>query len=224
MFYSLACASRLYTSSAYAGLVTVNPGGQATLNVLSYEAPESLKVTDSVAGVYNTKISLATSEGKTSLTLGDKTLDVTNVSDSLIEVEERPAVRKLSISQTQNQFRINQNGIAASTSFPITVDPTTANISVTTATGVKYIFILPAQAFEILTRANYLDKLTGDVNLTESEVGEPIYNFKGEKSVNLFNLVTAPVPVEGQVSAVTGKVISMETPIWYKLIGFLFRG
>lgn len=221
----------------HASLVTIDKEGRVIVKVLSVEDSieleiprrEFLEVKNIVAETPDpdAKISLAKEDGRVQLNVstssGYKSLDVTNYKDDIVEIEERPAVERLTISILADKFTIEQAGVVAETDYEINIDPQTAGLTLETPTGFRYLSILPRQATEVVLRSRYINRIEGQGKLVISEEGrELLYKVSGERVINLFNIVEYSVPVSARVSASTGEVLSVEQPTWLRVLGFLF--
>lgn len=152
----------------------------------------------------------------------EKELDVTDWEDSVIEIEERPELRQVTINVVDGRFAIKQKNVIALTDFPISVDSQTAKLSVTTESGDRLVSVLPYNAVESLVRTRIITRISeGGVDLVEEE-RELTYKVNGEKLLNLFNVYEHPVQMSIAVSASTGEIVNIDAPIWYKAISFLF--
>ena len=154
------------------------------------------------------------------LALNDSNLDITQYQDNLIEIEETPEKERVKISLVDGKFKIEQEGIAVLTSFPIEIDPSVRQISVKTETGKKYLAILPKEASAILLRSKLVDKVDANWNLLEEQDGVLVYKLKGNKTVNIFNISKYSSDIETQVSAADGAVIGSNEPVWLKILSF----
>lgn len=228
--------SLLIVGRVDASLVTVTKEGEVVVNVLASEttlsAPSSSsleikEIKPSNEGV-TSGVSLSNENGKIALNIvtsdGEKNLDVTGLGGDLIEVEERPEVNKVKIGFINGQFAIVQEEIVALTNFPININPENAKISLSTPSGLRYLSIFPKDAYVSGLRAKTLSKLKEGTNLTIIEAGgkELQYQLTGEKTLNLFNLISLDVPVGVTISAFNGEVVNIDQPIWLKVLGFMF--
>ncbi len=224
-------------TEAKAALIHIKPDGLVVFSVLGTEdslalaipKKESLRIKEiaSTETVSPSQVSLSQENGKFSLNVasseGQKSMDVTDFKDSLVEIEERNQANKVQIGIKDGKFSISENGIVATTDFPISVDPANAQITVNAPSGVRYLAILPFEAYQNLVKARIISTM-GDGNLviSEGEKGELSYMVPGQKLVNVFNLFSYPVDVKTTVSASTGEVLFIDQPIWLKVLGFAF--
>lgn len=229
----------LSSSVVAASLVTVKNDGEIVWAVLSsqdevaLEIPrrDFLEVKDISAGTKpssDVKISLTrTTDGvllKVESDLEEKELDVTGYSDGLVEIEERAQSRQVRIGLDQDKFSIEQEGVVALTEFPLMIDSESAELSVVTISGTKYLSVLPLQAVESTLRSQVINRFSRGqrIPLVEGEHGELTYVIQGHRSINIFNLFNHKVPVSTYVSASTGEILSVDQPTWLKILGFLF--
>lgn len=224
---------------AGASLVHIAQGGLVTVNVLGTEdsvlqipKKESLQIKDIAASDVpgQASVSLSQIDGKTNLNVatsdGQKNMDVTNYKDNLIEIEERDKAQKVQISLIDGKFSIEQNGVIALTDFPININPKNAEISVTAPSGVRYLAILPYEAYQGLLKAKIITTLgENKLAISEGDRGELSYIIPGQKIINVFNVFSYPVDVKSTVSASTGEVLSVDEPVWLKVLNlFLVEG
>lgn len=227
----------LSTKLAWASLVTIDNDGKVILNVLSAEKSSELEIPHSdyleirniisEATDPNAKISLARVEGKATLNVstasGDKSLDVSNYKEEVVEVEERPQTRKLTIFVTGDKFTIGQEDILAETEYEINIDPQTARLTLLTPSGLRFLSVLPREATFAVLRSNFINKVDTAKKLVLTETdGELTYEVFGDKVINFFNVYKYPISISARVSASTGEVLSIDGPSWVKIFNFLF--
>lgn len=218
-----------------ASILVVGSDGNMTWNVLAFDSSSldipqysSIEVKKTPDGKpdSNSIVSLEKElSGKISLVVSSdnekRELDVSNVKEELIEVEERPSVQKMTIGIYENSFSLMQRGVKALTDFPLSVNSKTARIVVKTPTGEKYLSILPYEAAETTLRTKWITKISDSQVKILEEDRELQYQVSGEKIFNILNLTEYSVPVEVRLSTSTGEVLTVNAPIWYKVLGFL---
>lgn len=224
-----------YTNIAEASLLTLESGGKLRVNVLSAEddialsTPEKSdlkidRVTDGKIGDASI-VKLNSSKGQINLEVfgssGFNTLNVTNFKENVIEIEERPAVQKLEISIFNGKFRVKNRGVSALTSYPITVDSKTAQVSIKTDTGDRNLEIFPYEAVQSALRTKFITHANGGVEIIV-EGDDLQYKITGERRFNLFDLYNYSVPISSYISGVTGEVIKIDAPGWLKIINVIF--
>lgn len=220
-----------------ASLITVSEQRNVQINVLSSEDAIALEIPErdflevkQVEGNFaagNSKITLNRSGGEVRLRVdtgtSEREFDVTNVKDDIIEIEERLRPKTIRIGVDGEQFSIEQNNYTATTTFPINVDPESAELSVSTPSGRRFISVLPQEVIGNLVKAQVINILPqeGKFTLTEDERGELLYIVNGSKVINVFNVLDYPVDVEAHVSASTGEIVKVNQPPWVKVVDFL---
>ncbi len=227
----------LKTESAGASIITINRKGEIVVNVLSLEESIELEIPErdylEIRDITDkdlepdAKISLLREDGRVKLQVssesGDKSLDITDYKDDVIEIEERPKVRRLSIKVSEGNFIIEQGGVVAETEYPINIDPEIARLTVETPTGLRFLSILPWEAVESVLRSKYINKINAENKLSLFEEDKDLtYKVEGDKVINLLDIIKYSTPVSVKVSASTGEIISIEQPTWLKILGFLF--
>lgn len=209
-------------SALAAALLTFTSGGEVYWNVLGLtdSSLEVKKIADNLAASSTSSVSLSNDGGKVFLSYdGNKKVDVSGYLEDIIEVEEKNS-GTLYIKAKEDGFSINQRDVIVDTNFPIKVNSKENKLSVETATGEKYLAVLPYEAITQLVRTNIVNSVTGGV-LTEKSEGEVVYEVVGQKQITLFNIFSFEVPVKVEVSATTGSVINVDQPLWYSIADFL---
>lgn len=224
-----------FPSPVEGSLIVINNEGEVVVNVLSSQDALSLgipkrdylKVKDIAATSSfspDARVSIKREGEKVSLNVGEKTLDVTNWQEEIVEIEERVETQKISIALVDGKFKIEQDGVSALTDYTININPENKELSVSTPSGARFLSILPKGAAESVMRARVITKLNKDdyLELVEEEGGELSYLVSGQRVLALFNIFDLEIPVKAKVSALTGRIISVDQPVWLNLLGFLF--
>ena len=226
--------SFLGTSEVEASILSVGVNGEITWKVLSEQDGMGLDIpTHSYIEVKKvgddrvdpkSSIELSKSGEKISLYVFNENekrqIEVTNTNFDLIEIEERPEVQKVNIGIDGDKFRLQQRGFIALTAFPIKIDPVTARLTVGTGSGDRYLSVLPYQAVQGVLRSKLISRVNDNRLEIIEEERELQYHFSGEKVFNIFDLFEYSIPVSLKVSATTGETVSIEGPVWYKVVGF----
>jgi len=210
-----------------ASFLSVDKEGIITANVLGYDT-ESLEI-KSLAGLSPTTgtITLSNNQEKTELTIathnGERSVDVSDLNQIILEVEEKKSPQKITISQKDGQFFIAQGDVLATTSYAIKLNSGDNEFMLVAPSGHKFLTTLPLEAVEFLSSANIINRLSGDnsLSISEDESGELVYVVTGEKVMKPLDLFEIIIPVTANVSAASGKVTKIDGPIWYKIFGLL---
>lgn len=214
----------LATQTTEASLVVVKNNGDVVVNVLAkQDGPGITETSDQVVEISNFFLALNKSDDKTYLSLAmpgeNRVLDITNYNDEVVELEGTSQPQRLTIAKKDDGFAINQNGLTVITDYDIEVDTKEKDVLVKTPTGKKYLLIFPQEAVFALLRSNIVTKVDKgtDMGMSENE-GELAYNIQGKKAINLFGLFSFDIAVATKVSATSGKVLSVDSPAWMKVI------
>jgi hypothetical protein len=225
--------------SVNAGLVLIDKQGEIVWRVLSSqdyialgipkrETIEVKELAEKTTPSSDAKISLKRSGEKVFLNVEsegeEKELDVTNYEEELVEIEERGESQTVRIGVLDEKFSIEQRGVIALTHFPINIDSKSAELSVVTPSGARFLSMLPYGAVESVLRARVINKLTEDrkINLSEGDRGELLYTISGFRLIDVFDILSYPVDVTVKVSASTGEIVNIDQPLWLKVFGFIF--
>lgn len=222
-----------------ASLVTITEKGELVVNVLSSEDSIELGIPQKEyfevkeiaesSGESEASVTIERVNDKVSLTVsspdsGNKTLDVTDYDDDIVEIEERDRAKIVRLGVVGDKLSIEQRNIIALTDLPINVDPSNKELSVTTSSGRKLISVLPREAIDALMRTKIVNKmgLNERLSIVEEEGGDVSYVIKGQKVINLFNVYDYGIDITARVSVTTGEVVGIDEPEWLKAINFLF--
>lgn len=213
----------LSAKTAFGALLTFSPKGLVYWNVLGLESSslEVKKIANDLAANQNTSVALLNNGGKVFLSYdGQKQVDLTGYRENIVEVEEQNPAKTLHIKATDSGFAITQKNVTVDTTFPIKINSRDNRLSVETASGERFLTVLPYEAVNQIVRTNLITKLISG-SLIEKEEGEVVYEVAGEKEIVLLKIFIVAVPVKVEVSALTGSVITIDQPLWYSVVDFL---
>jgi hypothetical protein len=229
--------SLITASKTQASLLTIDKNGEIVVNVLAEVDDITLQVPDrELVAIKEVATGAVNGEARVTLTkIGDemrlnvlgsdqeKSLDVSDYQDSVVEIEERPEVEKIAISVLGDKFLINQRGVSARTNYEIDIDPRSAGLTLKTPSGLRFLSILPREAVDTALRSKLINRFTEYNTLTIEETeAELAYKVDGERVFDLFNLLEYSLPVTARISATTGEIMSIDNPKWLKFVAFLF--
>lgn len=205
----------LSATPAKAAFVTITKDGKVTWNVL---ASTNIEVKNTAVATDTSALSLRTESGK--FYLND--IDVTSLENQdLVDIEERPDAKKIMISVKENSFTLNEGGVIAMTTYPIKIDARERKLSVKTDSGETFLMILPKEAVEVAMRSRFISKNVETISIADFK-DEIVYKVDGEKVFDILGMISYSVPVTAYVSVVSGKIINVAGPEWFKVFGFLF--
>ncbi|MDO8487667.1 MAG: hypothetical protein Q7S45_05215 [Candidatus Curtissbacteria bacterium] len=155
-----------------------------------------------------------------------------------IRIEERPdrfefrykiGENEVKIRFKDGKFKIQQEGVEATTIFPIEINQETQTISVTTPKGTINIQVLPQQAITNLISNNvFKDDEINEIEITEGQdeesPNETVFKVSGVRSVKIFGLFNYQFPQEAQVSTRDGTIVSQSRPLTANILSFLLPG
>ncbi len=223
-------------SFSHASLLVVQKGGVIEWKVLSatddnslgIPKPSSLAINsagDSEPN-YESVILLAKDNDKLNLTVtskdSKKELDVTDWKEDVVEIEERPETQKVRISVQDGKFNLKQKGISAITDNQVIIDSKSAELSIKTTSGNKFLSILPYDAVQNVLKVKVINELNGNKIDILEENGTLAYKIAGNKVINFFNFYFYKIPVDSYVSASTGAILRIDSPTFYKYLNFWF--
>ncbi len=133
----------------------------------------------------------------------------------------------LTVATDSGRPSLTRRSIQASSDFPLSIDPTTQTLTVTTPQGTKSVTVLPDQAVENLLRVGListnsanLSSVSSEIQLTEKD-GKTVYIVQAKKKFKLFGAVDLETPTTVTVSAEDGQIISQERSFLTDIIDFL---
>lgn len=217
----------LSATPAHAALFTKD-GNDLTKNVLgAADATNALQaVVTSVESVVS-NIQLGITDGKLTLSYDEsphsQDLSLENFDGDIIEITQPKEADSVMVLAAKDSFEIRQRGIKVLTQYPIEVNNSLDNLTLTTESGKRYLAVLPYDAVTPLIRTKLIDEIptSGEIELIELTEGELTYKIRGEKNHNLFDLVTLHADISVDVSALSGDVLSVDQPTWSRILTFL---
>ncbi len=138
--------------------------------------------------------------------------------EAVKEVEAELEKEDVKIATAPGQIALVNKRVGALSNFPISVDPTTRQLTVTTPAGTKVVAVLPQKAIDNLLTSRVLDDVVGekvnnnlgsipDLVSLETKNGVLVYKVKGAKIHKLLGFIPIKTGVEAFVSAENGQVV-----------------
>lgn len=110
---------------------------------------------------------------------GETEMDVTGLKGDIVRVRERTEEKEIRIRSRAGRLEIRQKGVGALTNFPVSVNPQTNELTITTPAGTRVVAVLPAVAVQNILASGVMDRIlapkeeaTGAAELEEEEEGE----------------------------------------------------
>jgi hypothetical protein len=140
--------------------------------------------------------------------------------DAITELNDKLKDQDIEISTSEGGLRFRKANVEAQTHFPLSVDPTTGELTVTTPAGTKTVTVLPDRAVQNLLASGIFSGvnssgsttsagITQEVQLTDVN-GFPAFQIHGVLSKKLFGLFPVSFSKTALVSAEDGHTISVE--------------
>ena len=135
---------------------------------------------------------------------------------------------KIKIRSENNGFQLIENEIEVESNFPLSVDPVTRELKITTPAGERVVAILPQQAignmlaggtFELVLKSRTNpDKEEVEI---EEEEGRIVYRITGANQERLLGIFNVLVPRTAVVSAETGQTLGVTQTFLSRLLDLL---
>ena len=138
-----------------------------------------------------------------------------------VEVKDGTGEAKIKLHRG-DAFQFEQQGLKVQIQgrTPLSVNPQTKELTVTTPAGARTVTTLPDQAVQNLVNGGVFSVQSG-INLTTDANGNPVYEINGVKYEKLLGLFTIGIDKTGQVSAQNGQIIGVSQSSFSKLLDSL---
>lgn len=157
------------------------------------------------------------------------------------EFENSSGAGKIKIKNENSKFVLEYEGVEADSKYPLSINPDTGELIISTPAGIKVVTVLPDQAVANMLRKKKINVITsveikdeeeasgsGEVNEgTESgtpgeTTGGVVYEIQGEEQQQLFGTFNVKVKKRYQISAETGQLVLEETvTFWDRILDLL---
>lgn len=114
-----------------------------------------------------------------------------------------------------------KNNIRTTSNFPLSFNPETKALVVTTPAGEKTLAVLPDQAVENMLKNNILSGTQSAQAIVTTYDGTLSYEIDGEKTHRIFGILPVKTPVKVFVSAESGEPLAQRQTMLTSLIDFL---
>lgn len=147
-------------------------------------------------------------------------------SESIDDINEALSDEGISVaSASGNRLRIRRGLFEAETHFPLSINPTTNTLTVTTPAGTRDVAVLPDQAVTNLLRLKFIDKIASGSaaeNPTGIKLGllgnNPVFQILGSDDQKLFGFIPVSVNKTSFVSAENGQVVKVDETFLNRLL------
>lgn len=168
-------------------------------------------------------------------------LEATEEAEVLDNLDKKLKDDDIKIATGSAELGFTQKGRRVRTNFPLSVNPTTGQLFVTTPSGTKIVAILPQQAIEnmieagVLTRteepqsppplqgtgaAQVLSESNALIELTEVN-NQPAYTINGIKAQKMLGFIPVDIKIKTYVSATDGSLIKIQESFLSRILDFI---
>ncbi len=175
----------------------------------------------------NSSIEISSEGGKLSIKAKEENgTEVQLQENSLDKINEALKNEDIGIATSSGKGLLIRKGqFEAETHFPVSINPTTNQLTVTTPAGVKTVAVLPDEAVNNLLKQKYIDSVASSSANTGIVLGllnnEPAFQIQGVDNRNLFGLFPISVDKTSYVSAQNGQVLKVNQTFLSQLLSFL---
>lgn len=157
-----------------------------------------------------------------------------------VEVKDGTGEAKVKIHKANDKFSFEQTqaNLQVSSNFPLSVNPSTRELTVTTPAGIKTVAVLPQQVIDNMIAQGYITQISGGtpaptssptstttanltgtngVSLTTAN-GTLVYQIQGAKNKKLFGVFEIAIPRTLQVSAQNGNLLNVNQTFFSKVL------
>lgn len=138
------------------------------------------------------------------------------------EVKESTGEVKIKIRSGKNKFEFQQEGakFSVESNFPLSVNPSTRELTVTTPSGSRVVAVLPQQAIDNMLAAKIVTS-TSSVDLKTESDGSLSYDIDGTKNEKFLGIFDMAIPKNLIVSAQTGQILVVNQSTFSKILDLL---
>lgn len=138
------------------------------------------------------------------------------------EIKDGSGEAKIKIQNGDKNFEFQKDGtnVQVQGNFPLSVNPTTNTLTVTTPAGSKTVDTLPSQAVQSLISQGIISTQSG-ILLTTDANGQPVYTVVGVKTEKLLGIFNVSIDKTSQVSAQSGQILSTNQSNLSKILDLL---
>lgn len=152
--------------------------------------------------------------------------------EAVKEVEKELEKADVKIATAPGQVALVNKKVGALSTFPLSVNPTTKELTVTTPAGSKVVAVLPQQAIDNMLASRVMDDVVSekvnnnlasipDLVKLETENGVLGYKVKGTKTHKLLGFIPIKTAVEAFVSAENGQVVQSSDSLLGRILNRL---
>lgn len=191
------------------------------------------------------KLRLERREDRTIIKLEDEKGEETELPEGteneIFKIQERADKGQIRVSTLRDKFVFSRENMGAATTFPLSVNLQTNQLTVKTPAGEKVVSVLPDQAIKNMLAANVIDQVKGlpftqdigkaatqagtaleeVVKLTATKEGILAYEIPGTKRTRFLGFINIEIPKTAVVSAETGALLGTQESLISKALDLL---
>lgn len=151
-----------------------------------------------------------------------------DIKDSLDTINKELETEGVEVATTDaHTLAIKKADVEAETELPISVDPTTHELTVTTPAGTKTVTVLPDQAVNNLLEKRLLTQVETEISLQSGLVhkttltelnNEAVFAINGISQKNILGLIPVGFAKTAFVSAITGNVVKIKETLLNRIL------
>lgn len=151
----------------------------------------------------------------------EQELDIRN-SEGRFKLRTENGVNRLIVKQENGEE--TESRVSFRSNFPVSVDPTTGVLTITTPKGEKEVAVLPEDAIANMLAKNLINSVlksendNEEVEFEEGDNGELVYVVDGASQEKLFGLFNVYIPKKLKISAENGEVKNVEVSFFNQIL------
>lgn len=182
----------------------------------------------------DTKVQFEVQDGQVEIQTESKSGEKTHLKgeagdEAVKQAEAELEKEGIKIATAPGQIALVDKRAGALSLLPISLDPATRQLTVTTPAGTKVVAVLPQKAIDNMLAAHVMDDVTGEKvnsslasipNLVKLEVENGVLGYKidGTKTHKLLGIIPIKTGVEAFVSAENGQVVDTQESLLAKVL------
>lgn len=144
------------------------------------------------------EVRVRTEDGRIKLRVGtasgETEMDVSELREDIVRVRERTEEGEIRIRARAGRLEIRQKGVSALTNFPISVNPETNELTITTPAGTRVVTVLPAVAVQNILASNIIDRILAPSEEREATEAAELEEEEEEGEVNFSGVIEIAGP------------------------------
>lgn len=152
-----------------------------------------------------------------------------NGEDAIDQINKSLESDGIEVSQSgHNTLAIKRASVSAETVFPLSIDPITHELTITTPSGVKQVTVLPDQAVHALIESKLMTNVASQSSTDSAETtqvatltelnNQAVFEIQGVSQKHFFGLFPVGFAKTAFVSATTGQVVQLNESALNKLL------